>query len=199
MTSSSSYPPYRGGRGGTRPLPQPQETHRINNRITAREVRLIGANGDQFGIVTISQALQEAERAGLDLVEVAPTAKPPVCRLMDYGKFKYKEQKKEAEARKKRTEHTIKELRIRYRTDTGDLETKLKHAREFLEEGDKVKFSMRFKGREIMYVDLGAEKINQIIERLSDIATVDERSPVQGRQLFITFAPLKTHPKKEKE
>ena len=132
-----------------------------------------------------------AEEAGLDVVEVSPNATPPVCKLMDYGKFKYKVQKKEAEARKKRSDTTIKELRIRYRTDVGDLETKLKHAREFLAEGDKVKFSMRFRGREIMYQDLGNEKFNELVERLSDVAVVDERSSVTGRQMYIIFAPQK--------
>ncbi len=130
-----------------------------------------------------------AEREGLDLVEVAPEAKPPVCRLMDYGKFKYREQKKESEAKKKRSEQDIKELRIRYRTDVGDLEIKLKHAREFLDEGHKVKFSMRFRGREVQYLDLGREKFETIKSRLSDVAVVDDQSPVSGRQIHITFAP----------
>jgi translation initiation factor IF-3 len=103
----------------------------------------------------------------------------------------YKEQKKEAEAKKNRTENTIKELRLRYRTDSGDLEVKLKHAREFLAEGDKVKFVMRFKGREAMYTDLGREKFDVIIQRLADVAVVDERSPAFGRQIHITFAPAK--------
>ena len=128
----------------------------------------------------------------LDLVEVAPTAKPPVCKILDYGKFKYKEQKKEAEAKKNRTETTIKELRLRYRTDVGDLETKLKQARDFLAEGDKVKFVMRFKGREAMYIDLGKVKFDQIVERLSDVAVIDDRSPAMGRQIHITFAPSKS-------
>ncbi len=181
-----------GGRPrGNRPPAQQDEQHRINNRITAREVRLIGAQGEQLGVVGIAQALREADSLGLDLVEVAPGAKPPVCKLMDYGKFKYREQKKEAEARKKRTDNTVKELRIRYRTDVGDLETKLKHAREFLGDGDKVKFSMRFRGREAMYVDLGVKKFNEIIERLADVAQVDERSPTQGKQIHIVLAPAK--------
>jgi translation initiation factor IF-3 len=133
-----------------------------------------------------------AEDAGLDLVEVSPNADPPVCKLMDYGKYKYREQKKEAEAKKKRSETSLKELRIRYRTDTGDLDTKLKKARGFLTEGDKVKFSMRFRGREIMYQDLGVKKFEEIIESLADIADVDERSPVHGRQIYIVLAPTKT-------
>lgn len=138
-----------------------------------------------------AQALKVAEERLLDLVEVSPNSDPPVCKLMDYGKFKYKEQKKEAEARKKRVETSIKELRIRYRTDSGDLETKLKKAREFLAEGDKVKFSMRFRGREVMYIDLGLEKFSEISQRLSDVATIDERSPARGRQIYMVFAPIK--------
>jgi len=141
--------------------------------------------------MTTLDAIQKAESLGLDLVEVAGTAKPPVCKILDYGKFKYKEQKKEVEAKKKRTETTLKELRIRYRTDSGDLETKLKQTRDFLAEGDKVKFSMRFKGREAMYVDLGREKFDHIAKSLEDVAIIDERSPTYGRQIHIVFAPKK--------
>ncbi|MBX7144873.1 MAG: translation initiation factor IF-3 [Oligoflexia bacterium] len=168
----------------------------MNDRIIAREVRLISETGEQVGIVNIRDALTRAETVGLDLVEVSPEAKPPVCRLMDYGKFKYREQKKEAEARKKHHESTLKELRIRYRTDTGDLETKLKQAREFLEEGNKVKFSMRFKGREAMYLNLGIEKFDLIAQRLADVAVVDEKSPPFGRQIHIVLAPAKQVPQK---
>lgn len=183
---------YRG-RGKRRVKPEPEDTHRINTKINAREVRLIAANGDQLGIQPIQEALRLAEDAGMDLVEVAGGAKPPVCRLMDYGKFKYKEQKKLAEAKKKRSEISVKELRIRYRTDSGDLDTKLKKAREFLGEGDKVKFSMRFRGREIMYMDLGQEKFDEIAKYLADVAEIDDRSPAQGRQIYIIFSPLKSH------
>jgi translation initiation factor IF-3 len=186
-------PGNQGFRGGNNRMRKPEtpDAHRVNHRITAREVRLISDSGEQLGIIQLKEALTMAENAGLDLVEVSPEAKPPVCRLMDYGKFKYREQKKEAEARKKRFESETKELRIRYRTDVGDLETKLKQAREFLTEGHKVKFTMRFKGREAMYIDLGVEKIDQIIQRLSDVATIDDRSPPIGKQIHITFAPAK--------
>lgn len=187
----SAYP-RTGFRGARDKRPEVEDSHRINLRITAREVRLIGADGAQLGIVSMQQAMQAAEEAGMDVVEVSPNAKPPVCRLMDYGKFKYREQKKEAQARKKRAETSIKEIRIRYRTDQGDLETKLKHAREFLGEGDKVKFSMRFRGREVMYGNLGEEKFNEIVEHLSDIAALDERSPSGGRQMHIVLAPKKS-------
>lgn len=181
----------QGFRGRGFRKPETPDAHRINHRITAREVRLITDTGEQAGVLSLKDALTMAENVGLDLVEVSPEAKPPVCRLMDYGKFKYREQKKEAEARKKRFESETKELRIRYRTDVGDLETKLKQAREFLGEGHKVKFTMRFKGREAMYVELGVEKFQQIIDRLGDVGVIDDRSPPFGRQIHITFSPAK--------
>lgn len=183
----------RGGAGGPRGKKPPSpDAHRINKRIKAPEVRVIGAAGEQLGILTIQEAQQAADDAELDLVEVAPTGKPPVCKLMDYGKFKYREQKKLAEARKKRSETTVKELRIRYRTEKADLDTKLKRARDFLEAGDKVKFSMRFRGREIVYMDLGMEKFQEIADNLKDIATIDDQSPPRGRQIHITLAPAKS-------
>ena len=181
----------RGGNQRGKKPPTP-DAHRINKRIKAPELRVIGDGGEQLGIITLQEALQAAEDAGLDLVEVAPTGKPPVCKLMDYGKFKYREQKKQAEARKKRSETSIKELRIRYRTEKADLDTKLKRAREFLAAGDKVKFSMRFRGREIVYLDLGIEKFKEISENLQDVAIVDDQSPPRGRQIHITFAPTKS-------
>lgn len=180
-----------GFRGNRFRKPETPDAHRINHRITAREVRVITDEGEQLGVMSTRDALVRAEQTGQDLVEVAPQAKPPVCKIMDYGKFKYREQKKEAEAKKKRTEHVLKELRIRYSTDKGDLNTKLKQARGFLEEGNKVKFSMRFKGREAMYVDLGIEKFKEIIKNLEDIAIVDEQSPPAGRQIHLTLAPSK--------
>ncbi len=183
---------YRGGSSRPGARPETADMHRINERITAREVRLISDSGEQLGIKSTRDALRMAEEAGLDLVEVAGNAKPPVCRLMDYGKLKYREQKKAAEARKKRAEVSLKELRIRYRTDVGDLETKLRQAREFLKEGDKVKFSMRFRGREVMYLDLGLERFKELAERLQDVAVIDDQSPAGGRQIYIVFAPLKT-------
>lgn len=184
---------YRGGR---RPGQRPEtaDTHRVNDRILAREIRLISDSGEQLGIRQTRDALRMAEEAGMDLVEVAPEARPPVCRLMDYGKLKYREQKKAAEARKKRAEVNIKELRIRYRTDSGDIETKLRQAREFLMEGDKVKFSMRFRGREVMYMELGLERFKELAQRLSDLAVVDDQSPATGKQIYMVLAPLKGKP-----
>lgn len=182
-------PGPRGGRFG-RPQPPP-DTHRINDYITAREVLVVLPSGEMAGVMPTRDALVKAQEFELDLVEVAPNAKPPVCKILDYGKFKYKEQKKEAEARKNRSETSIKELRLRYSTGTGDLEVKLKHAREFLAEGNKVKFVMKFKGREAMHLDIGKEKLNQIAQSLSDVAVVDEGPPQFGKQIHIIFAPIK--------
>ncbi len=186
MTTFRSPPPPRRPRF-ERNLPPDQ--HRINDRITAREVRLISDTGEQLGILAIRDALTAAESKGLDLVEVSPEAKPPVCRLMDYGKFKYREQKKKNEAKKKQTENTIKELRIRYRTDKGDLEIKLRQAREFLTAGDKVKFVMRFKGREVMYLDIGLKKFAEIEQALADVGKIDDKSPPYGKQIHVLFVP----------
>lgn len=189
----------RGGRGRRAPVQAQEDNHRINTNIRVPEVRVIDDEGKQLGVMATSHAIQLAEDKGLDLVEVSPNSKPPVCKFMDYGKFKYREQKKETEAKKKRVETSLKELRIRYRTDSGDLETKLKKAKEFLEEGDKVKFSMRFRGREVMYIDLGVEKFEEIIQELKDVAVVDERSPARGRQIHIVLAPTKTPSKSTKK
>lgn len=185
---------FRSGgppRGRRFEKPQQKEKFRINDQILARFVRVISDSGEQLGDMATRDAITLAEQSELDLVEVSPNTEPPVCRIMNYGKFKYKQQKKESEAKKNRTEAQTKELRIRYRTDVGDLETKLKHAREFLEEGHKVKFSMFFRGREVMYRDLGREKLLLIEERLKDIGAVEDRSPPVGNQLFIVFMPSK--------
>lgn len=125
----------------------------------------------------------------LDLVEIAPKASPPVCKLIDYGKFKYRLQKKKAEAKKNQAENSLKELKVRYCTDSGDLDTKLRHARKFLSKGSKVKFSMRFRGREKAFVDKGKEKLEDIVERLSDIADVDELNSRSKSLMYLTLAP----------
>ncbi|MCB0336910.1 MAG: translation initiation factor IF-3 [Bdellovibrionales bacterium] len=183
---------FRRGGKTKRHQQKPQEDqHRTNKLITAPKVRVIKADGEQAGIISTIEAIQLAEESGLDLVEVSPNSEPPVCRIMDYGKFRYQAQKKKAEARKNKT-ISVKELRIRYRTDVGDFDTKVKKAREFLEDGDKVKFSMRFRGREIAYYDLGLEKFQELAERLSDVAEIDDQSDLTGKQMFIVFAPLKS-------
>ncbi len=169
----------------------PKDKHRINRFITAREVRVVDDAGEQLGVMQTRAAQQLAQDRGLDLVEVSPNAAPPVCRIMDYGKFKYREHKKEAQSKKNRSESSVKEIRIRYRTDSGDLEVKLKHARDFLTEGNKVKFSMRFRGRESMYVNLGREKLALITKRLADVAKIEESSPLMGQTLYVVYGPLK--------
>lgn len=166
--------------------------YRVNRQIKATQVRVVDAEGKQVGIMNLEDALKLAEEAGLDLVEVAPNANPPVCKILDYGKFKYAEQKKEAQARKNRSIIEVKEIRLRYNTDIGDLETKLKLAEKFLEEGNKVKFNMRFKGRELNFVELGQKKFDFIVERLSSIANVESRSQeLVGRQLVLVMQPAK--------
>ncbi len=152
-------------------------------------MRLIGADGSQLGIVSLDEALRRAEDAHLDLVEVAPTAQPPVCRILDYGKFKYQQHKKESEARRKGATTTVKELRLGYRTDTGDLERQIQKAREFLGEGDRVKFTLRFRGREMAYQDLGRSKLMRVCEALSDIATVEGTPRMEGRMMGVILAP----------
>ena len=161
----------------------------INEEIKAREVRLVGVDGGQVGIVKIEEAQRMADEAGVDLVEVAPEAKPPVCRLLDYGKLRYREQKKAAEARKHSASHQIKELRLRYSTDKHDLEVKVRKAREFLEAGDRVKFSMRFRGREVAYRQLGEAVYDKVIELLNDIATVEQRTGLLGNSMTLSLVP----------
>ncbi len=150
---------------------------------------MIGADGSQHGVVPIEEALRRAEEAQLDLVEVAPTAQPPVCRILDYGKFKYQQHKKEVEARRKQTTTVVKELRLGYRTDVGDLERQIQKAREFLAEGDRVKFALRFRGREMAYQDLGRQKLMRVCEALQDVATVEGTPRMEGRLMGVILAP----------
>lgn len=187
---------YRGR--GPRFVAPPEETHRINRKIRVPQVRLIGADGEQVGIVSIDEALQLADTAQLDLVEIAPKAQPPVCRILDYGKFKYQEHKKEAEAKKKSTTTTVKELRLGYRTDTGDIERQIAKARDFLEAGDRVKFLLRFRGREMAYQNLGRQKLLGVCEALKDIATAETDPRMEGRMMGILLAPGKKKVKSPK-
>ncbi len=173
-----------------------EEKYKINRRIKAESIRLISEKGEQIGIKPIQEALTLAEEVGLDLVEIAPEASPPVCKLIDYGKFKYQLQKKEAEAKKKRTDNAVKEVKIGYRTDVGDLTTKTNQARKFLLSGNKVKISMRFKGRERSFIHLGQEKLNLISEKLADCGNLDEKSPFRGGQIYLVLSPIKVESKK---
>ena len=188
---------------GPRFVPPPPDTHKINRRIRAPQVRLVGGDGQQIGIVSIEDALRRAEEAHLDLVEVAPNANPPVCRLLDYGKFKYQEHKKEVEARKKQSVTTVKELRLGYRTDTHDIGRQIERAREFLMAGDRVKIILRFRGREMEYQDLGRKKLITVCEALKDIGQVEGNPKMEGRMMGVILAPgapkKKTGPKPVKK
>jgi translation initiation factor IF-3 len=145
--------------------------------------------GEQLGIMSVRAALQMAEEAGVDLVEIAPMAKPPVCRIMDYGKFKYQQSKKLQEARKKQVHVEVKEIKLRPKTDDHDLEFKIKHVRRFLEEGNKAKVTLVFRGREITHMDIGRAVIEKFAAALTDIAVIESHPRVDGRQMFMIVAP----------
>ncbi|GAA0288483.1 translation initiation factor IF-3 [Gracilibacillus halotolerans] len=161
----------------------------VNENIRAREVRLIDANGDQLGIKSRQEALEIAETRNLDLVLVAPKAKPPVCRIMDYGKYRFEQQKKDKEARKKQKVINVKEVRLSPGIEEHDFNTKLRNARKFLDKGDKVKVSIRFRGRAITHKELGQKVLERFAEACKDIATVEQRAKMEGRSMFMMLAP----------
>ncbi|ATA60939.1 Translation initiation factor IF-3 [Geobacillus stearothermophilus] len=161
----------------------------INEQIRAREVRLIDQNGDQLGIKSKQEALEIAARRNLDLVLVAPNAKPPVCRIMDYGKFRFEQQKKEKEARKKQKVINVKEVRLSPTIEEHDFNTKLRNARKFLEKGDKVKATIRFKGRAITHKEIGQRVLDRFSEACADIAVVETAPKMDGRNMFLVLAP----------
>lgn len=160
----------------------------INEQIRDREVRLIGADGAQLGIMPSREAMRLAEEAGLDLVKIAPTAKPPVCKIVDYGKFRYEQIRKEKEARKKQRTIEIKEIRLSPNIDTNDLNTKINAARKFLTKGDKVKITLRFRGREIAHMNNSKHILDDFAKELSDISVVEKAPKVEGRSMtmFLT-------------
>lgn len=162
----------------------------VNEKIRAREVRLIDSNGDQLGVKSRQEALEIAQTRNLDLVLVAPNAKPPVCRIMDYGKYRFEQQKKEKEARKKQKVINVKEVRLSPGIEEHDFNTKLKNARKFLEKGDKVKASIRFRGRAITHKELGQEVLDKMAEECKDISTVEQKPKMEGRSMFIMLAPI---------
>lgn len=163
--------------------------NRINESITAREVRLVDHNGNMVGIVPREQALESARSVGLDLVEIAPDSTPPVCKVLDYSKQKYDAKKKASEAKKKQKALTVKEIKIGPNIDDHDYGTKLRHAREFLEHGHKIKVTMRFRGRELINTDVGLEKLERLIKDTEDIAKVDLEPKREGNQYFLALAP----------
>src|SRR6478672_7315988 len=185
--SGPSFPRPRFPRG---PVPgQSKDEHRLNERIRVPQVRLIDENGTQVGIVPTFEALQMARDRGLDLMEISPNAQPPVCKICDYGKFKYEKKKKEQTAKKKQTVIKVKEIQLRPQTEEHDLEYKFKNVRTFLEEGDKAKITIMFRGREITYVDQGFKIMKQLAEQVKDIAIVEAHPKLEGKKLIMVLAP----------
>ncbi|MFT3963838.1 translation initiation factor IF-3 [Propionivibrio sp.] len=168
-----------------------QKSHRVNEEINAPEIRLIGAEGETLGIVSVRQALHLAEEAGVDLVEIAPLAQPPVCRIMDYGKFKYQEQKRQHEQKLKQKQIQVKEIKLRPGTDENDYQIKLRNMTRFLQEEDKVKVTLRFRGREMAHQEIGMRQIERIKVDLQDLATVEQMPKMEGRQMVMILAPNK--------
>ena len=160
----------------------------INGQIRAKEVQLIGDNGEKLGVLTLKEAIAQAEEKKLDLVLVAPRGNPPVCKIMNYGKYKFEQAKKEKEAKKKQKVVEIKEIRITPNIGEHDFSFKAKNARKFIEEGNKLKITVRFKGREVNNSNLGEEVLNRFIENLSDIANVDRKPKLEGRNMFIMLS-----------
>ncbi|TCN00699.1 translation initiation factor 3 (bIF-3) [Paenibacillus sp. BK033] len=163
--------------------------HQINDEIRAREVRLVGADGEQIGIKSIRDAMQMAIDLSLDLVNVAPTAKPPVCRIMDYGKFRYEQQKKEKEARKNQKIVDLKEVWFRANIDEHDYQTKYRNVVKFLGEGDKVKASVRFRGREIAHAAIGQKILDRLAQEVAEICSVERAPKLEGRSMIMILAP----------
>ncbi|WNO62277.1 translation initiation factor IF-3 [Rheinheimera sp. MMS21-TC3] len=176
---------------GKKTLPA-NRPNRINEEINLPEVRLIGMEGEQLGVVTTAEAIRLAEEAAADLVEISPTAEPPVCKLMDYGKFLFEKSKALKEQKKKQKQIQIKEIKFRPGTDEGDYQVKLRNLRRFIEEGDKAKVTLRYRGREMAHTDIGIEMLNRIKEDLADIAVCESfPSRVEGRQMIMMLAPNK--------
>ena len=182
-----SFPRSRFSRG---PIPnQNKDEHRINERIRVPQVRLIDEHGNQVGVVPTYEALQMARDRGLDLMEVSPNAQPPVCKICDYGKFKYEKKKKEQQAKKKQTVIKVKEIQLRPQTEEHDLDYKFKNVRQFLEDGDKAKITIMFRGREIAYADQGFKMMKQLTELVKDIAVVEAPPKLEGKKLIMVLAP----------
>ncbi|WP_442439564.1 translation initiation factor IF-3 [Pseudoruegeria aquimaris] len=163
---------------------------RVNERIRAPEIRLIGADGENIGVVHPAKAMDLAAEAGLDLVEISPNATPPVCKIMDFGKFKYEQQKRESEARKKQKTIEVKEVKFRPNTDTHDYEVKMRNVLKFLNNGDKVKVSLRFRGREMAHQNLGRALLERVAEDVKEIGKVENMPKMEGRQMIMMIGPI---------
>lgn len=162
---------------------------RVNERIRVPEVRLIDEEGEHIGVIRTRDALEMARERGYDLVEVQPNAAPPVCRLMDYGKFRYEESRRERESRRRQRTAALKEVRLRPKIDDHDLDTKARQARKFLQAGSKVKLSVLFRGREIAHQDIGRTLLNRVGEQLSDLSTIDQQPHMEGRSMVMLLSP----------
>jgi translation initiation factor IF-3 len=183
-----------------KPFPSNNESktkHRLNNQIRAKEIRLIDDTGKMLGVVSVLEALKMAEQRELDLVEISPAANPPVCKILDYSKFVYEQQKREKTQKKQQSSQQMKELRFTWRTATHDFNFKVKHAREFLEEGNKVKATVMFRGREITHQEVGKELLDKFIEAVSDLSKVDSPAKLEGKKLSVVLSPDKTKAKKQ--
>jgi translation initiation factor IF-3 len=170
-------------------MPNVERKHRLNREITASEVRLNGPENEPLGIVSLQDALRLSAEHDVDLVEIAAQASPPVCRLMDYGKFKYQEQKKAAEQKAKQHVIDIKEVKFRPGTDEADYQIKLRNSRRFLETGDKVKVSLRFRGREITHQEIGMRLLERVRDETTDVAQIEHMPKLEGRQMIMVLAP----------
>ena len=172
---------------------------RLNEEINVRECRLIGYDGTQMGIYSLEDAQQVADDEGLDLVEIAPNADPPVCRIMDYGKYKYEQAIKAKQAHKKQTRIEIKEMKFRPKIDIGDYTTKKKHVLRFLEAGNKVKITIMFRGREMAHPEQGLQILERLSEDLKDVAVIENQPKMEGRNMHMLIAPIPSQSKKKKE
>ena len=171
--------------------------HQINEEITDKEVRLIGSEGEQLGIMSAEEALRIAIEHELDLVKIAPGSNPPVCRVMDYGKYRFEQTKKEKEAKKNQRIIEVKEIRMSPGIDTNDFNTKLKNAQKFLSDGDRVKVSVRFRGREMAHTDIGADLLRDFAEKCAEIANLDKAAKLEGRSMSIFLSPKPVTPPKK--
>ena len=165
--------------------------NRVNEEITVPEVRLIGADGDQIGVVDLQTAMTRATEETLDLVEIDPNAEPPVCRLMDFGRFLFDQKKKKSEAKKKQKQVQVKEMKFRPGTDEGDYKVKIRNLIRFLQEGDKAKVTMRFRGREHAHRELGLELLQRVEKDLADLSVVEQQPQMEGRQMVMVLGPKK--------
>ena len=163
--------------------------HRVNHLIRVPEVRVIGPEGEQFGVLKTSEALKQAQEVGFDLVEVAPNSEPPVCRIMDFGKFKYEQSKKEHKIRQHQKSTQVKEIKLRPRTDRHDIETKVRQIRSFVADGNKTRVTVMFRGREMANQELGRQAMGKIIEEVGEFAVLESPPKMEGRNLYVIFAP----------